>query len=55
MREKEELFLQIRATVHALDKLIEDDTSSTSEDINILSLMLVRLVDEYDQLRAGNK
>lgn len=53
--ECEDLFLKIRATVHALDKLIEDDTSSTSEDINVLSLMLVRLVDEYDEARKKNR
>ncbi len=50
-RELEGLFLKIRATAHALDKLIGDDTSSTSEDINILSLMLVQMVDEYDAKR----
>ena len=51
-RECEDLFLKIRAAAHALDKLIEDDTSSSaSEDINVLSLMLVELVDEYDEKR----
>lgn len=46
----DDLFLKIRAATHTLDKLIEDDTSSgASEDINVLSLMLVQLVDEYDE------
>ncbi len=50
--ECEDLFLKIRATTHALDKLIEDDTSSgASEDINVLSLMLVQLVDKFDEER----
>lgn len=50
--ELEGLFLRIRASTHALDKLIEDDTSSgASEDVNVLSLMLVQLVDEFDEKR----
>lgn len=50
--ELEDLFLKIRASTHALDKLIEDDTSSgASEDVNVLSLMLVQLVDEFDEKR----
>lgn len=53
-RECEALFLKIRATAHALDKLIEDDTTTESEDINVLSLMLVQLVDEYDEARKQN-
>ena len=48
----DELFLRIRAVAHALDKLIEVDTISGSEDINTLSLMLVTLIDEYDEKRA---
>lgn len=50
--ELDDLFLKIRAATHALDKLIENDTSSrASEDVNVLSLMLVQLVDEYDGKR----
>lgn len=50
-RECDDLFLKIRATAHALDKLIEDDTNTESEDINVLSLMLVQLVDKFDEER----
>ena len=50
-RECEDLFLKIRATAHALDKLIEDDTNTAPEDINILSLMLMQLVDKFDEER----
>lgn len=50
----EDLFLKIRATAHALDKLIEDDTTTASEDINVLSLMLVQLVDKFDEERKKN-
>lgn len=55
-KECEDLFLKIRATTHALDKLIEDDTSSgASEDINVLSLMLVQLVDKFDEERKKDR
>lgn len=47
----DDLFPKIRATAHALDKLIEDDTSTASEDISILSLMLVQLIDKFDEER----
>ena len=50
-RECEDLFLKIRATAHALDKLIIDDTSCASDDVNIMSLRLVELVDAYDEAR----
>lgn len=51
-REREELFLRIRATAHALDKLIEEAPDGTTEDINTLSLMLVELIDVYDKKRS---
>lgn len=55
MNSAEDLYLQIRATVHALDKLIEDDKNAMSEDVNTMSMMLVQLVDTYDQVRAGSE
>lgn len=48
-----DLFLRIKAVAHALDKLIESDTTGKlSEDINTLSLMLVELINEFDKEAA---
>lgn len=50
--EKKDSFLQVKALAHALDKLIQDDAECRSEDIDVISMMLVQLVDEYDKQRA---
>lgn len=50
--EGKDRFIQIKALAHALDKLIQDDAECRSEDIDVISMMLVQLVDEYDKHRA---
>lgn len=51
--ECETLFLKIRALAHALDNIITDDQRGcAAEDANALSLMLVQLIDQFDELRT---
>lgn len=45
------LFLRIRALAHALDLIFANADDALSEDANTVSMMLVELVDEYDQQR----
>ena len=45
------LFLRIRALTHALDLILANADDALSEDANTVSMMLVELVDGYDQQR----
>lgn len=49
--ELEDLFLRLKATAHAIDTMISHDGDAASEDVSVLSMMLVELVDEYDKKR----
>ena len=49
--DNENLFLRIRALTHAIDNFISFTGDAASEDIDVLSSMLVEAVDEYDKKR----
>ena len=46
------LFLRIKALSHAIDFILSHQGTADSEDIDILSSMLVETVDEYDTKRT---
>lgn len=50
-----ELFLRIKALTHAIDIIFANQTDALIEDANMLSMMLVELVDEYDLQREELK
>lgn len=50
-----ELFLRIKALAHAIDIIFANQTEALIEDANMLSMMLVELVDEYDLKREELK
>lgn len=45
------LFLRMKALAHSLDTLISANPSELTEDIMVLSEMLVQVVNQYDDLR----
>ena len=49
---KDNLFLRIRAVAHSIDTLLSysDNEATTNEDIDILSQIMVALVDEYSKI-----
>ncbi len=52
---KDDLFLRIRALAHSIDTLLSysEDEAVACEDVNILSMMMVELIDEYDRIRVS--
>lgn len=51
--DKTAVFLRIKALTHALDMIFSYADDGLSEDADIISMMLVELVDEYDRRRTA--
>ena len=51
--ECETLLSKIKATARALDRNIADEDESSREDISALSLMLLELINEFDEKRKA--
>lgn len=51
--DKTAVFLRIKALTHALDMIFSNADEALEEDADIISMMLVELVDEYDRMRTA--